>query len=227
MGKTNLGKVLIAPKGTWDASTAYERLDVVNNNGASWIAKRENTGVTPADGDDWTNLLDITKQGVVDALGYTPAPDYAGRWYTVRNETFAEDTTAFSYDTDANGDPISLNGLIMVLKTSFPQEECSIRVNLRNRDGYALFSKTPRILAQTGQTGYYSTFVLYAIPLYGLFMFRGARGKQGSDMDLIDFSNADQVYTKQEIIREIDVFVYTADIALQAGSRLIIYGIRA
>lgn len=75
MGKTNLGKVLIAPRGTWDASTAYERLDVVNNNGASWIAKRENTGVTPADGDDWTNLLDITKDGVIDALGYTPDND--------------------------------------------------------------------------------------------------------------------------------------------------------
>ena len=92
MSKQNLGRVSIAPKGTWDASTAYKKLDVVNNNGASWLAMQDNTGVTPAESESWMNLIDITKDGVIDALGYTPAEE-EGTFQFVTSVTLEEDAS--------------------------------------------------------------------------------------------------------------------------------------
>ena len=49
------GRILIIPKGNWDANTQYEMLDLVRNNKASWIAKRPNKNVIPSESnsDDW------------------------------------------------------------------------------------------------------------------------------------------------------------------------------
>lgn len=40
-------------RGTWSNSTAYAKGDVVGYNGSSFVAKRVNTGVTPAENADW------------------------------------------------------------------------------------------------------------------------------------------------------------------------------
>ncbi len=52
---TIAGRILIIPKGNWDANTDYEMLDLVRHGKASWIAKRANTGVEPSESnsDDW------------------------------------------------------------------------------------------------------------------------------------------------------------------------------
>ena len=58
MSKVNLGRVTMMPKGTWDSSLAYKRLDIVTNNGVSYIALQDvdaNTAIT-----DTTNWMAIT-----------------------------------------------------------------------------------------------------------------------------------------------------------------------
>lgn len=49
MPSIDLGRITPIPKGTWVSSTTYERLDIVNNNGDSYIAKQDvpiNTSIT-------------------------------------------------------------------------------------------------------------------------------------------------------------------------------------
>jgi hypothetical protein len=53
------GRILIIPKGNYDASVTYEMLDLVNHNGIPWIAKKTVTGIEPAEGEYWQSLLGI------------------------------------------------------------------------------------------------------------------------------------------------------------------------
>jgi hypothetical protein len=53
MSEMKLGKITTTPKGEWSSTASYERLDIVQLKGTSWIAKRANTGVEPTEGDDW------------------------------------------------------------------------------------------------------------------------------------------------------------------------------
>ena len=41
------GRILIMPKGKWDANTEYEMLDLVYWKGSTWIAKKNSKGVEP------------------------------------------------------------------------------------------------------------------------------------------------------------------------------------
>lgn len=54
MAKTRLAKVLLTPRGVWSPTVEYESLDLVNYLGSSYIARRDNIGVTPVEGDDWS-----------------------------------------------------------------------------------------------------------------------------------------------------------------------------
>lgn len=54
MAKTRLAKVVLTIKGVWSPTVKYEKLDLVNYLGSSYIAKRDNIGVTPVEGDDWS-----------------------------------------------------------------------------------------------------------------------------------------------------------------------------
>ena len=60
------GRILIMPKGTYNASTTYEMLDMVNYNGASWLAKKTVTGIEPseANSEHWHNLIKITPETI-------------------------------------------------------------------------------------------------------------------------------------------------------------------
>ena len=42
------GRILIMPKGEWNAETQYEMLDLVERNGRSWIARKASKGIAPA-----------------------------------------------------------------------------------------------------------------------------------------------------------------------------------
>ena len=42
----NIGRILPIFKGQWDSSTTYSKLDVVLQEGCSWVALRANTNVT-------------------------------------------------------------------------------------------------------------------------------------------------------------------------------------
>ena len=45
---TSAGRILIMPKGNYDASVTYEMLDLVFHGGASWVAKKTATGIEPS-----------------------------------------------------------------------------------------------------------------------------------------------------------------------------------
>ena len=55
---TVAGRILIMPKGAWDATTEYEMLDLVRYNGTSWLAKKNSVGVAPTEGEYWQNMFD-------------------------------------------------------------------------------------------------------------------------------------------------------------------------
>ena len=63
MGRTRLSKIVPTARGEWNASTAYEYLDVVQRNGSSWLAKVGNTNVEPAEGDTWMLLAEKGEKG--------------------------------------------------------------------------------------------------------------------------------------------------------------------
>jgi hypothetical protein len=58
------GRILIIPRGDWNAETEYEMLDLVNHNGKSWLAKKTCTGIEPseANAEYWQNMFDITAE---------------------------------------------------------------------------------------------------------------------------------------------------------------------
>lgn len=57
------GRILILPKGEYDASVTYEMLDLVKHNGTSWLAKKTVVGIEPsiANGEYWQDVLDYEK----------------------------------------------------------------------------------------------------------------------------------------------------------------------
>jgi len=53
-----LGKVTVTPKGAWNSTLAYARLDIVTNNGCSYIAKQDVPAFTDiSDGTYWQVLV--------------------------------------------------------------------------------------------------------------------------------------------------------------------------
>lgn len=66
------GRILIMPKGAYDANKTYEMLDLVNYNGIAWLAKKTCNGITPSDDstDYWQNML---KLNIVNNLEATDA----------------------------------------------------------------------------------------------------------------------------------------------------------
>ena len=52
-------RVLIIPKGQYDASVTYEPLDLVYYNNDSWVAKKKNKGVLPTEGGSWYRFTAI------------------------------------------------------------------------------------------------------------------------------------------------------------------------
>ena len=54
------GRILIMPKGTWNAEVEYEMLDLVFNGGASWLAKKTVVGVEPteANTEHWMKMCE-------------------------------------------------------------------------------------------------------------------------------------------------------------------------
>jgi hypothetical protein len=74
----SLGKILIMPKGNYDANTQYYRLNIVLHNGSAWICKESCKGIEPTESNTqhWMkmfgfkiiNRLDYKEEGgVLDA----------------------------------------------------------------------------------------------------------------------------------------------------------------
>lgn len=55
------GRILIMPKGEWNAETEYKMLDLVYHDDTSWLAKKYVVGIEPseANGEHWHKLFDF------------------------------------------------------------------------------------------------------------------------------------------------------------------------
>ncbi len=55
------GRILIKPKGDWNAETEYGILDLVKHDGKVWLAKEDVVGIEPTDASEnpWYNMFDI------------------------------------------------------------------------------------------------------------------------------------------------------------------------
>ena len=57
---TNIaGRILIIPKGDYDANASYTMLDLVSYNGSSWLARKDATGIEPSEANSeyWQKLF--------------------------------------------------------------------------------------------------------------------------------------------------------------------------
>ena len=96
MSTTILGKVSMTPKGAWNASTSYAPLDVVSYGGSAFLARRANSNVTPAEGDDWQmiaekatigNLLQTTGESTEDAMSQKAVSDEIDKDFKLLSKT--------------------------------------------------------------------------------------------------------------------------------------------
>ena len=55
------GRMLIIPKGDYDANATYEMLDLVNHDGKTWLAKKHSQGIVPSEdsSDHWFMVLGV------------------------------------------------------------------------------------------------------------------------------------------------------------------------
>ncbi len=79
------GRILIMPKGEWDANKEYVMLDLVKRGGISWLAKKHCKGIEPSEAnkDYWQDMFDI--DAVVDEKISSLSEDWT---YPTLNETF-------------------------------------------------------------------------------------------------------------------------------------------
>jgi hypothetical protein len=72
-------------RGTWDADTIYNHLDIVAFNGSSWVARRDNPGALPGGG--WQLLSSVGKRGARGERGER-APTWSGISFDPKLLTF-------------------------------------------------------------------------------------------------------------------------------------------
>lgn len=55
------GRILIMPKGNYNAETEYQMLDLVISGGTSWLAKKPSVGIEPSKANEeyWQDMFDI------------------------------------------------------------------------------------------------------------------------------------------------------------------------
>ena len=88
--KTSAGRVLIVPRGDWNAETTYEMLDLVNHNGYAYLAKQTVVGLEPETHSEyWHSLLDI-KRIVESNIAETVSDDVAKIVIVALEKTFGE-----------------------------------------------------------------------------------------------------------------------------------------
>lgn len=76
---TILGKVSVVPKGNYENSTRYDRLDVVVYEGNGYIATRDNLqDIIPGETDDWMLIVQRGEQGKPGPVGPEGPPGPSG-----------------------------------------------------------------------------------------------------------------------------------------------------
>lgn len=96
---TNLGRVAIVPKGTWNSATAYTKLNVVSYGGSSYMAIQNVPIGTPVNDTDYWQI--VAEKGQTGGLGqvaeiFDATKNYAVGDYCIYNDDLYRFTTAHS-----------------------------------------------------------------------------------------------------------------------------------
>lgn len=91
------GRILIIPRGEYDANTQYGMLDLVSYNGKGWICKADCKGVAPVEGKNWSVMFDASEivEELNESLGkrnlqtYTDIAQIGGKVSNTVAELFA------------------------------------------------------------------------------------------------------------------------------------------
>lgn len=127
MVRKNLGKASLTPRGTYDPTASYTRLDIVEHDGSSYIVLKDVVGVTPSDGDSYMLLASKGNKGDTPVKGvdyYTEAEkeeivkeavegvQAAEKQYELIEEiTLDEAVASFTRNMDTNGKPYNLSAI--------------------------------------------------------------------------------------------------------------------
>ena len=62
----NAGRILIMPKGNYDANATYEMIDLVSHKGTSWLAKKTVKGIEPSaeHSEYWQHMFNVSAEDV-------------------------------------------------------------------------------------------------------------------------------------------------------------------
>lgn len=98
-------------KAAWSSGASYLAGDLVKNAGAVWLAKTDNSNVTPAEGATWTKVVDSGTNGrSITSIARTSGTGAAGSTdvYTI---TYSDSTTStFSVVNGTNGQGVPVGG---------------------------------------------------------------------------------------------------------------------
>jgi hypothetical protein len=142
---TSAGRILIMPKGNYDASVTYEMLDLVSHNGKSWLAKKASVGIEPsaANGEYWMDMFDITAEtfGALSKTGGELNGDLyikkADNGYVMISKNHSSEADygldIFDYDSEGNRARLSLKAKDTI--------ENLIGVQKNNGEYYKLFGE--------------------------------------------------------------------------------------
>ena len=99
--KASAGRILIKPRGEWDANITYEMLDLVNHNGYAFLAKRTVVGIEPSAEHStyWHDMLDI-KKIVENSIAETVADEVGD----ILSERFRDEMSEAIFASDLMAD---------------------------------------------------------------------------------------------------------------------------
>lgn len=154
---TNLGRVSLVPRGEYDPTAQYRRLDIVSYNGSSYLALRNLQGVTPADGADYMLIACAGEDGAPGADGADGAPGNSIASIERTSGTGAAGTTDTYTITMTDGSAYTFqvyngadgSGTGDMIKSTYDPQGKSTDVFAYADEGLAL--KQPLLAGQPGQ----------------------------------------------------------------------------
>jgi hypothetical protein len=149
------GRILIIPRGDYDANSTYEKLDLVKYKGTSWLAKKNATGVEPseANAEFWQNMFDIKPSEMQNRLSVTIPEGTESGWYRVA-KLISFGTTGHIQMRYLYGGyapvTVSVNYLIANPYASITQETIPLK-----HDDYGKYSGEALRVVREGGSSYY------------------------------------------------------------------------
>lgn len=165
------GRILIMPKGDYDSTVSYERLDLVRHNGQCWLAKRNVSSVEPSENatDDWFLMLEgINEEGgnaysLISENGeYSAVMQDDGNMVVYKNSdgsvAFSTNDTAKSADLENYVPYTGTNGVLLKTVT-FSNGGRSVYFNAVDDGRFALVDNTNGgLLMEFSKDGKTNTF---------------------------------------------------------------------